>query len=536
VFGAGINWGLPSRAVDPFLFGDRPVWTGAEIAQLAPQRNASATRGADVDVNPIRTPAGTLLNETDAQRAEIVRRYRLFTHQPDEMITLMSLASMRPGEGDFDPKLYQYGGLWIYPVGAMLRVAGAVGFVHLTSDSTYYLNHPEDFGRFYIVARSYTVLWGLVGVWAVFWIVRRLTSNLGAAAAAALCFIFMPVVVNMAHEAKPHLPGTVLMLLAVIAASKYADVGGTRWWVLAGALCGLAMGMVISSLPIFVILPVMTMFRRERLILEKLGIMLAAGAVGGVAYFVVNPYVAINLVANQEVLRSNLANSTAMYNVGQWGAGLRRSVELIVEGASALVALVGALAIVAIIVRTARRGRLQPLIFLLLMPVVLLMCQFIALAAGKPGEYGRFALFIDVALAIGAVACAALVMRNVVARSMFYALLILFVAVPGVKYMWGFMRDAGPNSTRLLAAERIEALRHGGATTLAVGAEPAPYSVPPVNLFEWKILLRPPAADVSVLAHESNGPWDADISWASKPFRILINDPTLDQEMDQLIR
>src|SRR5690606_22198128 len=96
----GIDWGLPSRASDTFLFGDRTPWTGSEILSLAPDR-ADAQRGADVDANPLdRTDAPVVLNETDEQRAEIVRRYRLFTHQPDEMITLMSLARLRQTRGD----------------------------------------------------------------------------------------------------------------------------------------------------------------------------------------------------------------------------------------------------------------------------------------------------------------------------------------------------------------------------------------------------------------------------------------------------
>ena len=65
-----------------------------------------------------------MLNETDSQRAEIVRRYRLYSYQPDEMITFNALRQMKPGAGQLDPKLYQYGGLWVYPVGAMLKVEG----------------------------------------------------------------------------------------------------------------------------------------------------------------------------------------------------------------------------------------------------------------------------------------------------------------------------------------------------------------------------------------------------------------------------
>src|SRR5262245_50827915 len=107
VFLLGITWGLPSRAPDPFLFGDHPAWSGKEIAALAGERQSGASIGADVDRNPIAPDFPRIvLNETDQQRAEIVRRYRLYTYQPDEMITMMALASMRPSLRDFDPKLY----------------------------------------------------------------------------------------------------------------------------------------------------------------------------------------------------------------------------------------------------------------------------------------------------------------------------------------------------------------------------------------------------------------------------------------------
>src|SRR3954451_16739651 len=82
VFLVGINWGLPSRKVDAFLFGDQPVWSGEKIARLAGTRNDNGGRGADVDVNPLATrDQPVVLNATDEQRAEIIRRYRLFTYQ-----------------------------------------------------------------------------------------------------------------------------------------------------------------------------------------------------------------------------------------------------------------------------------------------------------------------------------------------------------------------------------------------------------------------------------------------------------------------
>src|SRR5262245_34329832 len=89
MFLVGITWGLPSRKVDPFLFGDRPVWTGEKITQLLPERSTIAM-GADVDPNAhMHRPV--VVNDTDAQRAEILVRYRLYSYQPDEMITFRPL-------------------------------------------------------------------------------------------------------------------------------------------------------------------------------------------------------------------------------------------------------------------------------------------------------------------------------------------------------------------------------------------------------------------------------------------------------------
>src|SRR5690348_8267542 len=97
---AGINWGLPSRGADSFLFGRRTPWSGREIVGLAGGWEENPNIGADVALNPLGGRERVVwLNQTDAQRAEIVRRYRLFSYQPDEMITLRALAGMKPGRG-----------------------------------------------------------------------------------------------------------------------------------------------------------------------------------------------------------------------------------------------------------------------------------------------------------------------------------------------------------------------------------------------------------------------------------------------------
>jgi hypothetical protein len=655
VFTTGITWGLPSRRADRFLFGSRTPWTGQQVLALTqsadeqwedPSRGADVASGVLAGQSPAQRDGGVCVNATDAQRAQIVRRYRLFTYQPDEMITLMSLAKMHPGSGDLDPRLYQYGGLWIYPVGALLKAASVVHLVQLRSGPTglaFYLDHPEAFGRFYVVARLYSAAWGLVGVWAVSRIVRLLTgytlpeelpaggrferlppspgtpgegrgegvffavgkkdphpnplpeyrergpetrdqvvesdkrTTTGAgdqahlptpaggavpAALAALLFCLMPVVVNMAHEAKPHLPGAVIQLLAVLAAVRYVRTGRLRDALLAGAACGAALGMVLSTVPIFCVLPLMTLLRpnswRETLRLT------AAATLGGLAvYAATNPYVVIHAFWHREVLKSNIGNSTAMYKVGRPVAGLLNEARLVADGMSVPLALVGAIGAIALGLRAVsvrndrceRETNRRAAGLLLAAPALLVAGQCALIGAGKPGEFGRFLLLPDIFLMIEAVVALATYLPELTEHPLFSArglawsqnlrgvirtiaatVLLASTGLGAFLYLKGFYADSQPETTRLDEAGQLQLRYQAGARSLALAADPAPYCLPPVDLFQWTIMKVPGLSDRA--ASGANIPADlvvlpvdqspgqpslmsTPISWANKLFRVV---------------
>lgn len=504
-FLTGIHWGLPSRSADPFLFGpDRQPWSGNEIVALTGTGATNADHGADVDVNPITTrDRPVVLNDTDRKRGEIVRRYRLYSYQPDEMITFNALRQMNPGARHLDPKLYQYGGLWVYPVGALIKLASIAKLVDVRADLAFYLDNPDAFGRFYVVARLYSALWGIVGVWAVYKLVRHLMPAYGfASLAAAACFATMPVVVNMAHEAKPHLPGAVLMLLAVLAASNYVQTGKRKCWIAAGVFCGAAFGMVLSSLPVFVILPLMTLLRRQSW-RDRLVVAVAATVIAVDVYFLTNPYVLLHLIRRDPVLWSNLGNSAAMYRAGGSFDALANAAMLIGEGMSPLLAMAGATGMVVLAGRawklrkdlSASEVARRATGLLLAAPALLVLAQFVALAAGKPGEYGRFAILPDAFLAIEAVVAAATFAPSVTARRWTLGLLFATTFVCGGMYLRQFVSDTAATTSRIRAAAELAELPPSEA--IAVEAEPAPYSLPPVNLFSRPIILLPrgPSAD-----------------------------------------
>jgi len=55
--------------------------------------------------------------------------------------------------------------------------------------------------------------------------------------------------------------GAVLTLFAVLAGARYVESGFRRAWLAAAVLCGLAVGMVLSSVPVLLVIPAMELLR-----------------------------------------------------------------------------------------------------------------------------------------------------------------------------------------------------------------------------------------------------------------------------------
>lgn len=528
----GVNWGLPTRAYDRFLFGDRTPWTGQQIVDLLGVDRGGAGLGADVDRDPVvKSGKPVVLNDTDARRAEIVRRYRLYSAQPDEMITFMALSGMRPREMKLDPKLYQYGGLWIYPVGGTLAAGSALGLVDLKTDPTYYLDRPEAFGRFYVAARLYSAALGLVGCAALWWLMGRLTGSAAASTLTAVCYALLPVVNTMAHEAKPHLPAAALMLLAVVAATKFVETGRRRWWIGTGAVCGAATGMILSAWPVIFVLPAMMLLRRGART-QRWVILLAAGLIAVDVYLLTNPYVmkhAVSWNSADNPLKSNLANSRAMYRVEPSLQGAVNAGRLLGDAATPVVAIAGGVGMLVLCLTLGRRTlvRQAPLedpaaavdtpehrravAVMLSAPAVVIFVQFLLLAGGKPGEYARFALYpaiVLLAFSIGLLYRLA-AHKRVMAGLAVAVLIVPYVSAAGVSYVWHFINDGLPRSSRIKMAERLADAKEWGADRILVSAEPAPYNLPPVDLFRRTLVLspdvppRPGAGEISLVPVDS---------------------------------
>lgn len=537
VAAAGLDWGLPSGRGDGYLFATVP-WTGIEIAALSGDRPSNGA--ADVDQNPVNLTNGpAVLNGTDANRAGILRRYRLYSHQPDEMITFMSLAGMNPSQGQLDPKLYQYGGLWIYPVGALLKACDTLGWIDVRSDLAFYYDHPEAFGRFYVVARAYSLLWYVVAIACCGAIVKRLTDDAFAAVIAVATAGVLPVAFALSHEAKPHLAGAALALAAALAAERWVRGGRWRDVLLAGGLIGASAGAVLTGTIAIVLLPVMAIVRRDSAG-RRIGAMLLGIAAAVAVYAALDPYVVLHLTHHDAVLAGNLSNTQAMYGVHSIGDALLNAGGLLNDALSWPAAAVAAMAVIIVLVR---RNRPSPMAWLLAALAVAAIIPFALFAADKPAEYARFALLPAFAIGILCVwAIASSITRPGVRRAAAAALPVSVFLAGTLPYYRAFAEDAGEADTRTLAAAALQRVESTGAT-LQVYVDAAPYCLPPVDFSNWRVILTRPGDPPigAAIARPIDDPDDlpppprgytrqivgtldrpAPITWANKPFELLI--------------
>lgn len=520
-------WGLPSRANDDLLFGGDAAWTAERFGAARDALRAIEERrgGADTDLDPLGR-RDELLNLTpdDDARAAILLRFRLYTRQPDEMITIRALARMKPRELDLDPRLYQYAGGYVYLFGASVGAAALTGFVQLTRDLGVYLTQPEQIARIYLVGRFLSLAFGAGALVAV----ARLAERGAGRTAGWLALVYAglsPVFICGALEAKPHLPSVCLTLWATLAALRFVPAWEARvadsargTAVRLGLLGGGSAALVLTGAAAALLWPALMLARgrrrgesdggaaelpgessdaarsaRERESVSYLArkkraprsrVLLGAGVVGLVTFCVLNPYLLYNVLFNRESLASNLSNSTAMYRIGRVSEGAATVLDLLVEGVGW-----GALLLGVAVGAACAVGRWRETC-VVMAPALGMVVLCALIGAGKPGEFARFLLLPALVLCVGAaVGVTWLAQRRSWVGLVAAALVVLSMST--FRYVRAFAADArGVDESRRRAAEFLRAEMQPG-DGIALLDEPAPYATPPVDLTRTVLMLLP---------------------------------------------
>jgi hypothetical protein len=303
--------------------------------------------------------------------------------------------------------------------------------------------------------------------------------------------------------------------------------------------------MVVS----FVVLPVMGLlrWRRERIAAASAvqegrvedaehrnagrrgwGVTALALVAGVVVYAATNPWVIYHVLFDRAIFRSNIGNTTAMYEARDIGGSFLHGLALLGIAAGALFAIA---LVTGVLVFLARRSRLGARSWLLVTAGAAVLVYYFPLSGGKPAEYARFGIVPMAVLVIAFFAVAGRGLFPLAGQRRWLSVAgVLLVGVSGVPYVANFVADSGPHDTRTRAAERVAGALEEGATKLGLWAEPAPWSSPPFDLWGWRAELATSSDhdmviravdDDSDRLHMVIGAFITPISWANKPFWLF---------------
>lgn len=418
----------------------------------------------------------------------LLNSYRSFLIQsenPEEKKCFIILSQMRPWKLEFKPLYVQYGGSFIYALGAFLKGLSWLGAVRLIPDLRHYLRHPEDMGRLFLCGRLFIVLFFLASLWILYDMGCRL-SGPGAGALAAAFFALCPVIAVNFHMLKPHPFAAFWCLAAARGALKALEAGTRREYLLAGLCAGLAAGANFFCVP-FGAVGLLAYLERRRQTLAgpgELRLALWGAAAAAAVWALTNPYL---IFAYRD-----FAWELEIYppRVGGWG--LERLVGLLgAAPAHAMGALLYGTAVAAL--GTALFGRRGPqrllagVLVLGLAGVCLLLGRYAF--AGTPGTLRFFLPMVGLGCLLAADGLVRLPVPAA-AKAAAMALILADTGLRGYVYLENMRIGSGAFSTMMRAAAAIEERVPAGSR---VGLEryPEPAHTPPFRYDRYHLVVIP---------------------------------------------
>ena len=170
-------------------------------------------------------------------------RFKLYSIDADEHISILALARLKADPWAFDPGLYQYGGGWLYPLGAWYFALQTMGFIQVGSLDAM-LASPDRIDSVFVWGRVLVLLSVSLAGLIVFTTLRRLGGQ-AVALAGLTVFLFAPATIVYSQLMKPHWFALVWVALTVDRMVRLALDNPTGWR--NDAILGIAVGMTYAS-------------------------------------------------------------------------------------------------------------------------------------------------------------------------------------------------------------------------------------------------------------------------------------------------
>ncbi len=404
-------------------------------------------------------------------------RFKLYSINPDEHMSIIALRRIRPAEFDFDPDYFQYGGGFLYPLGVWFFALSKMGVLEISSLDAV-LNSPSGLDRVYILGRLLVLISFALSAW-VLYRALLLVADPWSATWAIGIYMFAPVSIMFSVLMKPH-----WFWMLWIAAALYVL---TRGWVRGrfrlrdelwlGLFLGLTLGVApMNPVPVLLggVAVLVAVWQR---VMDWPGLF-RVPAIAAVVGFLSSPFFILswqNIALERAQSMSSLKTSFDPIVVWNYLTG-----PLVLGFGGAFVALLIGLALYRV---WARKGPMEWWAMLCLGFIVALVAVFTA-GFPEPENHTRYiSYFLPIAVLF---AVRRPWPRRRLILAVVFALTVLQSVPLKVTYVDGDSPDLG---TRHQAAAWIAAKIPSGARVCPI-ATIAPYSTPPIDLTRYRVNKR----------------------------------------------
>lgn len=458
----GIQWGLPSQARVDLL--------GEDLDAIRRQI-----------LTEIHKPGSVVIAEPESGQTNLARTYRryfLYSHHPDEMLTLMSLAQMRPSKLDLNPHLFQYGGLFVYPIGGILFVANKLGAIRLSPRMEDSLQEPGSFARLYVAGRLYGLILGILTALLIFQFARQFADDVSATTG-SLLYLSAPGVLVLGHEMKPHAGAALFVLLTMVSLFQVLADRNRRWLWIAAVACGSAMAMVPTNAVFLLSLVAGCGCLRNLTLPRRLALAAKCLLTAVCVYLAFNPYVLIDFKTFIEEARHGSQWHTHGFRLTHW-AGLAWSALVPAAGFPLLgFGIVGAFV----------AGRIyQPWTLLVLATLgiaSLLLTYQLGKASTDPQSARFFVGFAPVLAVLAGIGLHSI--PRPAWRMAATILVLIWSGLISTPILSSFLRDTGSESSLLAAGRWINANIPAGSR-IDAPPSPAPFKLPPFAFARFQLV------------------------------------------------
>jgi len=297
----GINWGIPDRERIDLVFGDEEVLDAFLNPMLSTHeeiREMQVYYGAPykLDYNPEEKIVVDVKKKKIVISKEMVntlRSYLFRSYGADEQAAIASLSKMDPSKHNFNPHFFEYGGVYLYPLGAFLKGCSIFKIVNLKSDRAFYLKNPEEIGKLYILSRLFGAIVFILSAIVFFFLSRKISKNIHLAFLSSLLFVVTPVFVLWSHYLKPYTFGLFWVIVTFYGIINFFENRKTGWLIFSSVFAGLSMGTLLSYGYIFFTC-ICVIFLTSKNFTELLKNLVLSVFFFLFAYFITNPYVIIS--------------------------------------------------------------------------------------------------------------------------------------------------------------------------------------------------------------------------------------------------